>query len=161
MAEIVAEWNLFAADAWEGFDFLRLAIDFQEGQLLTKPQRIEIRADRGWQSTRVLVAKGRRYELVASGQFTLAEKPKPWVSEADGITFRYHNARPLGQLLSTIRPTKATDNEREPMLDVRPLGNTSSFEAPRTGTLYLRLNEHPGELADNRGSVTVEIRETP
>ena len=26
-------------------------------------------------------------------------------------------------------------------------------------TLYLRLNDHPGELADNKGSVSVEHRE--
>lgn len=159
LPEILTEWNLFAADAWEGFDFQKSAIEFHAGQTLTKPQRTEIRADRGWQSSSVSVEKGRRYELVAAGQFTLAEKPKPWISEADGITFRYHNGRPLGQLLATIRPAMKADDEREPMLDVKPLGNTSSFEATRTGTLYLRLNDHPGELAENRGSVTVEIRE--
>ena len=159
LPEIRTEWNLFAADSWEGFDFQKTAIEFHEGQPLTKPRRSEIHADRGWQSSRVLVEKGIRYELVATGQFTLAEKPKPWVSEADGITFRYHNGRPLGQLLAAIRPAMTADDEREPMLDVKPLGNSSSFEAPRTGTLYLRLNDHPGELADNRGSVSVEIRE--
>ena len=157
-SEILTEWNLFAADAWEGYDFQRSAIEFHSGQELTKPLQIEIHADRGWQSSRVLVEKGVRYELVATGQFTLADKPKPWVSEADGITFRYHNSRPLGQLLATIRPAMKADGEREPMLDVKPLGNTSRFEAARTGTLYLRLNDHPGELADNRGRVTVEIR---
>lgn len=159
LPEIVTEWNLFAADSWEGFDFQQSAIEFHAGVSLTKPQRIEIRADRGWQSSRVFVEKGRRYELVATGEFTLAEKPKPWVSEADGITFRYHNGRLLGQLLASIRPATKMANEREPMLDVKPLGKTSSFEAPRNGTLYLRLNDHPGELADNRGHVTVEIRE--
>ena len=159
LPEIVTEWNLFAADSWEGFDFQRTAIEFHEGQRLTKPERMEIRADRSWQSSRVLVEKGVRYELVATGQFTLAEKPKPWVSEADGVTYRYHNSRPLGQLLATIRPAMKADDEREPMFDVKPLGNKSAFEAPRSGTLYFRLNDHPSELADNRGSVTVEIRE--
>ena len=159
LPEIVTEWNLFAADAWEGFDFQRTAIEFHEGQRLTKSVRMEICADRSWQSSRVLVEKGARYELVATGQFTLAEKPKPWVSEADGVTYRYHNSRPLGQLLATIRPAMKADDEREPMFDVKPLGNKSAFEAPRSGTLYFRLNDHPSELADNRGSVTVEIRE--
>jgi hypothetical protein len=158
--EISTEWMLFAAEAVEGFDFDRMAIEFREGQPLTKPQRIDVRADRGWQSSGVLVEKGRRYDVTATGQFTLADKPKPWVSESDGITFRYHNGRPLGQLLATIRPSEKAENEREPMLDVKPLGNSASFEAPRTGTLYLRLNDHPGELADNRGSVMVEIRES-
>ena len=159
--ETATEWLLFAAEASEGFDFERTVIDFREGQPLTKSQRTNVRADRGWQSSGVLVEKGRRYEINATGQFTLAEKPKPWVSEADGITFRYHNGRPLGQLLATIRPLKKDENDvPEPMLDVKPLGNSSNFEAARSGTLYLRLNDHPGELADNRGSVKVEIRET-
>lgn len=157
--EILTEWNLFAAEAWEGFDFECFATEFHPGEPLTKPWRTEVRANGGWQSSRVLVEKGRRYELTATGQFTLAEKPKPWVSEADGITFSYHNGRPLGQLLATIRPSEKAANEREPMLDVTPLGNSASFEASRSGTLYLRLNDHPGELADNRGSVRVEIRE--
>ncbi|TXT37960.1 MAG: hypothetical protein FD138_510 [Planctomycetota bacterium] len=158
--EIATEWTLFAADASEGFDFERMAIEFHDGQPLTKLQRTGVRADRGWQSSGILVEKGCRYELTATGQFTLAEKPKPWVSEADGITFRYHNRRPLGQLLATIQPLKKDEiAAREPMLDVKPLGNSSIFEAARSGTLYLRLNEHPGELADNRGSVAVEIRE--
>ena len=158
LPDILTEWNLFAADAWEGFDFKRSAIEFREGQPLTKPQRTEIRSDRGWQSSGVIVEKGHHYEIIATGQFTLADKPKPWTSEADGITFRYHNSRPLGQLLATIRPAMKADDESEPMLDVKPLGNSSSFEASRSGTLYLRLNDHPGELADNRGGVSVEIR---
>lgn len=159
LPEIVTEWNLFAADSWEGFDFQRSAIEFHDGQRLTKPVQMELRSDRGWQSTRVVVEKAGRYEITATGQFTLAEKPKPWVSEADGVTYRYHNGRPLGQLLAAIRPAMKADDEREPMLDVKPLGNKSVFEAPRSGTLYLRLNDHPGELADNRGGVAVEIRE--
>ena len=158
LPEIVTEWNLFAGDAWEGFDFKRSAIEFHAGQALVKSQGVEIVAERGWQSSRILVEQGHRYQLVATGQFTLAEKPKPWISTADGITFRYFNGRPLGQLLATIRTAQAADNEREPMLDVTPLGCTSRFEATRTGTLYLRLNDHPGELADNRGGLKVEIR---
>ena len=158
--EIATEWMLFATEASEGFDFERTAIEFRDGQPLTKPQRSDVRADRGWQSSGTLVEKGHRYELNATGQFTLADKPKPWVSEADGITFRYHNGRPLGKLLATVRPLqKDEDAAGEPMLDVQSLGNSSSFKAVRSGTLYLRLNDHPGELADNRGNVAVEIRE--
>jgi hypothetical protein len=157
--EISTEWSLFAADAWEGYDFERLAIDFRDGKPLTQPHRVEIQANRGWQASGVRIAQGDRLSITATGQFTLADKPKPWVSEADGITFRYHNGRPLGQLLATIRPTDIDPSEtREPMLDVHPLGSTSVLKAARTGTLYLRIHEHPGELADNRGQVTVEIR---
>ncbi len=164
--EIITEWNLFAAEAWEGFDFDRMAIEFRDGQrmseLVKEPfgaHRVEIRTDRGWQSGGLLVEKGRQYALSARGQFTLADQPKPWLSEAEGITFRYHNGRPLGRLLVAIRSPKDSDDQREPMLDVNSLGASGHFDVPRTGTLYLRLNDHPGELANNRGSVNVEIRD--
>ncbi len=167
-AEILTEWTLFAAEAWEGFDFERMAIDFRDGQPLNelirtgkKTFRTEVRSDRGWQSSGVVVEKGRTYELVATGRFALADKPKPWVSEADGITFRYHNGRPLGQLLTSIRASEKVDGEPESMLKVTALGTKSRFESPCRGTLYLRLNDHPGELADNKGTVSVEFREIP
>ena len=165
-ADILTEWTLFAAEAWEGFDFDRMAIEFRAGQRLSelahdadKPFRVEIRSNRGWQSSEVLVEKGRSYDLRATGRFTLADKPKPWASEADGITFRYHNGRPLGQLLGAIRASEKVDGESESMLNVHSLGTKIRFEAPRTGTLYLRLNDHPGELTDNKGTVLVEFRE--
>jgi hypothetical protein len=164
--EVVTEWNLFAADAWEGFDFDRMAIDFRDGRRMSElvkesfsAHRVEICAERGWQSVGLLVEKGHHYALSAHGQFTLADQPKRWVSEAEGITFRYHNGWPLGRLLVAIRSPKDSDDQREPMLDVMSAGAIGHFEATRTGTLYLRLNDHPGELADNRGSVTVEIRD--
>jgi hypothetical protein len=165
-AEVATEWSLFASEAYEGFDFNRMAIDFREGQPLKDlirsgktSHRTEVRADRGWQSSGIALEKGHRYELIATGQFTLADKPKPWISEADGITFRYHHSRPLGQLLATIRSTEPADGNPESMLQINGLGSRSRFEAADHGTLYLRLNDHPAELADNKGSVSIEIRE--
>ncbi len=165
-AEIVTEWILFATDAWEGFDFERMAIDFRDGQPLKdliragkKTYRAEVRADRGWQSSGIVVESGHHYELVATGKFTLADKPKPWDSEADGITFRYHNGRPLGQLLAAIRTAETAAGEPESMLQINALGTRSRLEAAYNGTLYLRLNDHPAELADNKGMVSIEIRE--
>ena len=96
----------------------------------------------------------------------MGDRDKPWTSEADGITFRYHAGRPLGRLLATIRPKstpreageKSEADEIEPMFDVIPLGSKATFTTPRSGTLYLRLNDLPGELSDNRNGVSVELR---
>lgn len=165
-AEIQTEWHLFALDAWEGFDFDRMAIDFRPGKMLSdlggdegKSARAEIQSNRGWQSSGVLVEKGRRYRVTASGQFTLADKPKPWVSEANGISFRYHNGRPLGRLLGVVHAAASDENRHAALKQIFSLGANGELEPPATGTLYLRLNDHPGELADNTGSATVEIRE--
>ncbi len=176
-SEITTEWNLFAVEAYEDFDFDRMAIDFRDGRPLSeltargaKPFRVEVNSDKGWQSSGILVEQDRSYDVKAIGQFTLADKLgdrfKPWTSEADGITFRYHAGRPLGRLLATIRPksalrdaiTRADAGEIEPMFDILPLGSKVNFTAPRSGTLYLRLNDLPGELSDNRGGVSVELR---
>ena len=165
-AEISTEWTLFATEAYEGFDFNRMAIDFRDGQPLKdliragkKSHRAEVRADRGWQSSGIVLEKGREYEFDATGRFTLAEIPKPWVSEADGITFRYHHGRPLGQLLAAIRSSDKADDAPESMLQISGLGTRGRLEAAFSGTLYLRLNDHPAELGDNKGSVSIEIRE--
>ena len=165
-AEIQTEWMLFANEAFEGFDFTRMAIDFRDGQPLKdlirtgkNSHRAEVRADRGWQSSGIVVEKGHQYELVASGQFTLADKPKPWISEANGITYRYHNGRPLGQLIAAIRSTSSTEGEPESMLKITGLSSKSRLDATTSGTLYLRLNDHPAELADNNGTVSIEVRE--
>ncbi len=166
LSEIMTEWQLFASEAWEGFDFDRMAIEFRDGTPLSelnavvkgKPFSIAIHADQGWQSSGVLVEKGRSYSLTATGQFTLADKPKPWISEAEGITFRYHNSRPLGRLLAAIRIPEPAEDAPESMLKTTSLGATGRLEAAVTGTLYLRLNDHPAELADNTGQVNVEIR---
>lgn len=165
-SEIQTEWMLFANEAFEGFDFNRMAIDFRDGQPLKElirtgknSHRAEVRANCGWQSSGIVVEKGHTYEVIASGRFTLADKPKPWISEADGITFRYHNGRPLGQLLAMIRPTSNAVGEALTMQQVTGLGSKSRLEPTADGTLYLRLNDHPAELADNTGTVSIEVRE--
>ena len=43
------------------------------------------------------------------------------------------------------------------MLREVALGNQAVFEAVNSGTLYLRINDDWGELADNRGSLSVTV----
>jgi hypothetical protein len=102
------------------------------------------------------VEAGRRYSVTASGRFTLADQPRPWISEADGISFRYRDGHPLGQLQACVLKDSGTPAERgRSLLTVHPLGNSREFESSWTGPLYLRLNDAPGERADNRGTVHV------
>ncbi len=155
-------WALFAHDLDEGYQIVPAAIAFQPGKPIgaTSPSKnLQIKADRGWQSSGVLVEQGKKYSLTASGRFTLASKPKPWVSEADGISFRYFGGQPLGELLGCIRLHSATAIPMaKGMRQVFPCGANHTFVAPQTGTLYLRLNDAWNQLSDNTGDVTVEIR---
>ena len=45
------------------------------------------------------------------------------------------------------------------MLKLITLGKQQRFQAPVSGTLYLRLNDAWNSLSDNRGEVRVNIRQ--
>jgi hypothetical protein len=84
--------------------------------------------------------------------------PKPWVSEANGVSIRYSRGRPLGQLQASVLGKSNGDAPPgSSMLREVALGNEAVFEAVNSGTLYLRINDDWGELADNRGSLSVTV----
>lgn len=166
-ADLCEEWLLFAAHLCDGYDIERAAIEFKTGRPLgamNGSAGVEIAADRGWQSTGVLVEKGRAYHITAAGRFTVAQQPKPWECEPQGVSIRYMDGKPLGLLIACIRGatpvTKPTKPPHTTMFDVIPLGRDRTFTAPVTGTLHVRVNEFWNELADNTGNVRVVIRET-
>ncbi len=156
--ELDAEWLLFATNIEYGFDFDRAVIDFSEGKpLLGQSRSVEVVADRGWQSSGFLVEAGQKYRVEANGQFTLAGKPRPWLSEANGVSLRYAKGQPLGRLLGCVRLNGSAEQAARGMLDVIPLGNVSEFTPELSGTLYLRLNDVWSELGDNKGLVTATL----
>ena len=79
--------------------------DFDPGLKLTETARDLKRnlvADRGWQSSGAMVMQGQMYRFEATGRITLADDPKPWVSEPDGVTIRYAQGHPIGRVLGVI-----------------------------------------------------------
>jgi hypothetical protein len=160
--DLATEWTLFAQNLQYGYDVARAAIDFQAGTELSASQsrgEIEIKADRGWQSSTVLMREGDKYAISATGRFELAQEPKPWISGPQGISFRYFGGKPLGLLLGCLRTESGESGGAEDsMLRVYPIGRGGTFTAPVSGTMYLRINDEWSSLNDNNGSVTVEIR---
>ncbi len=168
--ELNTEWVLFATNLQFSYDIERAVIDFRDGKPAAEdrgPTRINIVADRGWQSSGVLVEKGKSYDLSATGQFTLADEPVPWISEPQGVSLFYSEGHPIGQLLAAIDSSSsqmkdkanAVERPTESMLEVIPVGRQARFTAPVTGTLYLRVNDFWRSLADNKGTVAVEIHQ--
>lgn len=159
--DLETEWALFTVNLQYGYDFERAVIEFIPGQPLTasQPQReVVVRTDRGWQSSRVLLEAGQQYEVTATGRFTLAQQPKPWLSEPQGVSIRYFDGSPLGELQGCLRREARSSGDPESMLKVLSIGRSRQFTAPITGTLYLRVNDSWSELADNTGEVQVSIR---
>ncbi len=173
-----AEWQAFVTNVDYGYDFDRMAIDFRSGQPLTDDSgRATIDVTHGWQSSLLWLEAGKTYELSASGRYQLAREPAGWWCEPGGVTIRYYHGQPLGILLAAVDPDRETppaaatdsapaDEAAAPTDAVagswaRPLvvGLHTTFTPARSGTLYLRVNEPAGELADNSGTVEVVVRE--
>ena len=163
LANLRAEWPFFIFNITAGFDFGRAAIDFETGDFVPADKEIpsqEITANRGWQPSGWLIEKGKTYRITASGRFRLAEKPKPWISEPQGISIRYHNGQPVGRLLATIQSSQAPTNAAQihaPIIFA--VGNELRFQATESGTIYFRLNDYWNELEDNLGTVSVRIQQ--
>lgn len=163
--ELAEEWLLFAANLCHGYIIDRTVLDFRLAKALSGPgarTQIDIAADRGWQSSGVFVEHGKNYQISASGTCVLSHDPKPWESEPQGISFRYHARLPLGILVAAIRSDAPI--EKPPyttMLDVLPVGRGRQITPDVSGTLYFRVNDDWGELLDNSGMVHVTIEAPP
>ncbi|MBW3540741.1 MAG: hypothetical protein KY476_10760 [Planctomycetes bacterium] len=163
--ELETEWALFIDGLEYGYDIERAAIAFRPGSPLESGGAVreaEVDAARGWQPSGVRVEAGLTYDISATGRFTLAQQPKPWESEADGISFRYVDGLPLGRLLAAIRaePPAAAgeDAPSDSMLKTLSVGRSLRLTPAQSGTLYMRVNDAWSELADNTGGLRVRVR---
>jgi hypothetical protein len=154
---LAVEWQVFIADLAHGYDFDRTKLDLADGKSIAVGQSVNatIAADRGWQNTGVLVEAGKRYTLTASGRYQLATAPKPWISDPNGVTIRYHRGLPLGTLVAVVNSESSEGGSSLVKPDV--IGTGTTLVPKATGTLFLKINDSPGELPDNVGSATVVI----
>jgi hypothetical protein len=159
--DLMAEWQAFVATLDHGYDFERMAIDFSRGKPLgSQAARATIRAERGWQSSGVWLEAGKSYRASAAGRYQIAVDQKdgakhPWPCEPGGVTIEYHDGRPLGILLGAI--VDPSDLAREAFAAPIGIGLHATIEPAASGTLYLRVNDSPAALDDNRGTLTVSI----
>jgi hypothetical protein len=152
--DLLAEWQACIATLDHGYDFQRMAIEFDRGSPLDDAGRsVTIAADRGWQSSGVRLSAGKSYRITATGRYQIAHDGQPWPCEPGGVTIDYHDGRPLGMLLAAVdgRTMGAT------LADMLDIGLEATITPAASGTLYLRVNDSAGRLNDNRGTLTVTI----
>lgn len=157
--QLMEQWQLFVQQLDYGYDLVREAIVYDPpGEDLQGSRAVQIRADRGWQSSGILVAARTTYVFEATGRYQLAREPATWWCEPGGVTIRYHDGRPLGMVLAAASDQSQPLQALSPLAQPQPigLGATVAFDSP--GTLFLRINDVSAELADNEGEVTVRIR---
>ena len=63
----------------------------------------------------------------------------------------------MGILLGAIRP-EHQGTELTQLVQPKVIGSQQTLTSQVTGTLYLRINDSPAELADNLGEVNVKIQ---
>jgi hypothetical protein len=152
------DWRLFVANLDYGYDFARMEIEVKAAQPLDADStRAAVAADRGWQSSGIRLEAGRKYQLRASGRYQVAKEPRVWWCEPGGVTIRYYRGLPLGILLAAVRDDDGREKSTLGLLNPIVVGLETTLVAPRSGTLYLRINDSAGSLADNAGSLEVEI----
>jgi len=177
-SDLAIEWQAYVATLDHGYDFERMAIEFQRGKSLGRERRVTVAADRGWQSSGVWLEAGRHYLIKAEGRYEIARetvdgRERVWRSEPGGVTIEYRNGFPLGMLLGAIdaRTSAAPSASKTQADDAGPAAREAGFAHPfaiglrqtitpaESGTLYLRVNDSGGKLGDNRGQLSVVIEE--
>jgi hypothetical protein len=164
-----AEWQAYVATLDHGFDFERMAIEFTprgpSGAGGSSP--IEVAADRGWQSTGVRLAAGKSYRISATGRYQITAeqidgKTLVWPCEPGGVTIEYHDGRPLGILLGAIQDDGdgAASGEAS-FAKPATIGQRSELKPKANGMLFLRVNDSPAHLGDNRGTLSVTVTAAP
>ena len=152
------DWRLYAANLDYGYDFARMEIETKAPEQLSADKaKVKVAADRGWQASGVRLEAGKKYRLRASGRYQVASKPRVWWCEPGGVTIRYYRGRPLGMLLAAVGADDAGETSPGSLVNPTAVGLETTLTPDRDGTLYLRINDSPGSLADNAGSLSVEI----
>jgi hypothetical protein len=151
--KIAVLWPLFLASLTEGFE-----VEHSFPPLNAKASKpsvsgkVELQSGKEWQPTGVQIKRGTSVQLDCSGRYTVHDKPRPWVSEPQGITIDYANGRPLGEVTAMlVAPDGSSCSGRI------PIGRENSFTAPVDSELWLQINDLANSRSDNSGSASVEI----
>ena len=156
-----AEWQCFVHSIDYGYQFEAEAIRIRPlAALPATGGSCQLDVARGWQASGYRVRAGATYELTANGQFQIDDNPRPWISEANGVTLAYHQGRPVGLLLAAVYDARfVVGSKLTEFCQPREIGTRGTFRAPRDGILFLRVNDAPASLSNNRGTLAVTIRE--
>ena len=156
--QLCEEWQLMVLDLQYGHDIPRSAVEYAPGKPLpARGARVRIAVDRGWQSSRLTLEEGVTYRLKATGRYQLAQQPQVWWSEPNGVSIHYHQGYPLGVLLAAVRPDHVAPDASSPLAHPIVVGLGTKITPSQSGTLYLKINDSPADLADNVGQVAVSV----
>jgi hypothetical protein len=149
-SEVEFEYRFFLKHLQPGFDVGRCAWDWKTKFKTAKGSVglvSKIKAQNGWQASRLRVKKDTTYSYSTDGKWRLSPD-EDWVS-ADGADSAGGNddARMMGIVL-------VDDQLKAPIR----LGADGTFTAEHTGKLFLRCRDEWNSLGDNDGTITVTLK---
>lgn len=157
---LAAEWEEFVKRAEYGWDFAANAFVINQAPALTLQSTADfaVIAARGWQTSGYRIEAGKFYRASATGEVTLANFPKPWISEPQGVSIRYANGLPIGRLLAGLLVEPSPNEERlETVFLIQNCGPEAEISFERSGLLMFQINDFGSERHDNTGSYQVQI----
>jgi hypothetical protein len=156
--ELERQWQLFVVNIDYGYDVAREDFRRQPATPLDEGgAAVQVSADRGWQSSGIWLEAGVKCRVAASGRYQVANEPRTWWCEPNGVTIRYHRGRPLGMLVAAVCDDSAPPEGMTSLTTPEPIGLQAELTPETSGVLYLRINESAAELADNVGELTVRV----
>ncbi|MDO5579610.1 MAG: hypothetical protein Q4G69_00610 [Planctomycetia bacterium] len=152
--ELLFDWNDFVRSFDYQYDFGKMPIDHTSGKELDGQKDLDLSANRGWQNSGIKLEAGKSYRIRAAGRFTIADPHGDLPCTPGGITLRYYQGYPIGQLLGILLTSDAGSDR------IFPIGNGTRITPERSGTLYLKINDSGGRVEKNKGTFKVRIEET-
>lgn len=144
--EIEFEYRLFLKDVEVGYRCDLASWDWKTRFRTLRPNRqvrATVRADRGWQASRLNVTSGTEYTCAATGKISLSKEKAEDSSDDEGEA---QDAVLLGVIMQDYQ-----------LSDPFEIPLDGSFSPPIDGQLYLRCRDSWGSLGDNRGTLSVEL----
>ncbi|MFW5693424.1 MAG: hypothetical protein ACOCWL_04340, partial [Thermoguttaceae bacterium] len=152
------DWQVFITGIEYGYDIPRAAIERKPSRPLPPAgAAVTLRADRGWQSSGLKLEAGKPYRITADGRYQVQREPEVWWCEPNGVSIRYYQGRPLGQLLAAVRPDDQPADALSPLLRPVVIGLAATLTPSRSGTLMLKTNHSAAELANAAGELNVRV----
>lgn len=146
--QISFEYDQFVKNFGNGYRVDLCAWDWRaRAKPLTPGNRIKhtIKAKAGWQATKLKAEKGKKYDLIAEGEWqTGPDLPVDANGDAAG------RGKLIGVILSDFQ-----------LSDPFELGQKGSFVAPANGQLFVRCRDDWTQLSDNDGMIKLHLRPTP
>ena len=154
------DWLAFTSQLKPDFNFQKMLIDWSARSEQTSADvSFSLDANHNWQNSGTQVMAGKTYQINAEGQYVVDDDPKDWICEPQGVSVEYVDGFPLGMVQAVIYDMETPHAQKDRVfLKPIPIGREETLTAPKSGTLFLRINDHANSWENNRGEIAIQIQ---